>query len=134
MRLRAVNTSRLLAAAGTAVLAAGLAACSSAASSPPAVPASSRAAPASHAATGSPAPASASASAAAARACAGLSAWQKKHGNSAVPPQSVSQDLMSTPDPLSGDFLAWDLAAGTGQPDAESDLLKVWTDCAKAEA
>lgn len=114
-----------------AVLAAGLAACGSAPSSPPAAPASSPAAPASHAAAGSPAPAS---GAAAARACAELSAWQKKHGDSAVPPQSVSQDLMSTPDPLSGDFLAWDLAAGTGQPDAEADLLKVWTDCAKAEA
>lgn len=113
-----------------AVLAAGLAACGSAPPSPHAAPPSSPAAPASRAATGSPAPASA----AAARACAELSAWQKKHGSSAVPPQSVSQDLMSTPDPLSGDFLAWDLAAGTGQPDAEADLLKVWTDCARAEA
>jgi hypothetical protein len=41
---------------------------------------------------------------------------------------------MGTSEPLSGDFIAWDLAVGTSQPDAEADLLKVWTDCAKAEA
>jgi hypothetical protein len=46
----------------------------------------------------------------------------------------VSEDLMGTSEPLSGDFIAWDLAVGTSQPDAEADLLKVWTDCAKAEA
>jgi hypothetical protein len=72
--------------------------------------------------------------AAAAKACAELSAWQKKHGNSAVPPQEVFNDLIGAPQPLSGDFFTWDFAVEESLPDAEADLLKVWTDCAKAEA
>lgn len=117
-----------------ALAAASLAACSSAASSSHSAPASSgtpvSAALASHAAAASSAPASA----ASAKACAELHAWQKTHGNSAAPPQNVFDDLINTPQPLSGDFTAWDLAVSTEQPDAEADLLKVWTDCAKAEA
>lgn len=129
MSTRAVPLAVVLA----ALAAASLAACSSPSTSAPgSLPASAGASAPSLPASAPPsAPAAAAASA---RACAELDAWQKKHGNSAAPPQQVFDDLINAPQPLSGDFTAWDLAAGTSQPDAEADLLKVWTDCAKAEA
>jgi hypothetical protein len=129
-----------LAAVLVVLTAAPLAACSSASTAAPGSPPASASAPASSPAAQAPpsAPASAgtssSASAASAKACAELDAWQKKHGNSAAPPQAVFNDLINTPQPLSGDFTTWDFAVETSLPDAQADLLKVWTDCAKAEA
>ncbi len=132
-------TSRLaLPAAVLALLtAAPLAGCSSASTSAPAsLPATASAPAASPSAPASPAgdSASGSASASAAKACAELDAWQKQHGNSAAPPQQVFNDMINAPEPLSGDFTAWDLTVHTGSPDEKAALLKVWTDCAKAEA
>jgi len=137
MTNRAVPLAVVLAALAVvlaALAAAGLAACSSASTSAPRSLPASASASASSLPASAPPSAPATAAAASAKACAELSAWQKKHGNSAAPPQNVFDDLINAPQPLSGDFFAWDLAAGTSQPAAEADLLKVWTDCAKAEA
>lgn len=134
------NRTRPLAALAF-LAAASLAACSSAStsasSSPPAfasAPASPLSASAPPSAPATPAGDPPSASAASAKACAELDAWQKEHGNSVAPPQEVFDDLIDTPQPLSVDFTTWDFAVETNLPDAEADLLKVWTDCAKAEA
>lgn len=133
-------TNRARPLAVLAVLAAAsLAACSSAASSSHSAPASSGT-PASTAPAAAAAASTAStagdptAAAASAKACAELHAWQKTHGNSAAPPQNVFDDLINTPQPLSGDFTGWYFAVETNLPSAQTDLLKVWTDCAKAEA
>lgn len=118
--------------------AASLAACSSGSTSAPGSPPASASAPASSLPASAPPPATASpagdpSSAASAKACAELDAWQKKHGISAAPPQEVFNDLTSTPQPLSADFSAWYFAVETNLPDAQTDLLKVWTDCIKVE-